>query len=192
MFKQTLRLTYFVYKKVDKEIYKLYLKKEANNMKLLFKQRIFSWLDSYDVYDENKNTIYKVKGELSWGHQLRIYDSLGNEVGLIKEKIITILPKFIMYKSGEKIGEIQKELTLFSPKFNLTCNDWKVKGDIFEWEYEVEDSNKNTIAIISKKLFNLTDTYEINIIDKENALYSLMIVLAIDAAKCTKQKNQED
>ena len=24
-------------------------------MKLLFKQRIFSWIDSYDIYDENGN-----------------------------------------------------------------------------------------------------------------------------------------
>ena len=37
-------------------------------MKLLFKQRFFSWLDSYDIYDEMGNTVYTVKGELSWGN----------------------------------------------------------------------------------------------------------------------------
>lgn len=36
-------------------------------MKLLFKQRMFSWFDSYDIYDENENTVYVVKGQLSWG-----------------------------------------------------------------------------------------------------------------------------
>ena len=30
-------------------------------MKLLFKQRMFSWFDSYDIYDENENTVYVVK-----------------------------------------------------------------------------------------------------------------------------------
>ncbi len=35
-------------------------------MKLLFKQRLFSWFDSYDIYDEYGNVIYTVKGELSW------------------------------------------------------------------------------------------------------------------------------
>ena len=39
-------------------------------MKLLFKQRFFSWLDSYDIYDEHGNTIYTVEGKLSWGHCL--------------------------------------------------------------------------------------------------------------------------
>lgn len=42
-------------------------------MKLLFKQLLFSWLDSYDIYDEMGNTVYTVKGELSWGHKLQIY-----------------------------------------------------------------------------------------------------------------------
>ena len=27
-------------------------------MKLLFKQRLFSWFDSYDIYDEAGNTVY--------------------------------------------------------------------------------------------------------------------------------------
>ena len=44
-------------------------------MKLLFKQRLFSWFDSYDIYDEAGNTVYVVKGQLSWGHKLVIYDA---------------------------------------------------------------------------------------------------------------------
>ncbi len=50
-------------------------------MKLLFRQRFFSWFDSYDIYDENENTVYTVKGQLSWGHCLKIYDVAGREVG---------------------------------------------------------------------------------------------------------------
>ena len=46
-------------------------------MKLLFKQRLFSWFDSYDIYDEFGNTVYVVKGQLSWGHKLVIYDADG-------------------------------------------------------------------------------------------------------------------
>lgn len=32
-------------------------------MRLVFKQRLFSWFDSYDVYDEDGNTVYVVKGD---------------------------------------------------------------------------------------------------------------------------------
>ena len=34
-------------------------------MKLLFRQRFFSWFDSYDIYDENENTVYTVKAPKS-------------------------------------------------------------------------------------------------------------------------------
>ena len=60
-------------------------------MKLLFKQRLFSWFDSYDIYDEAGNTVYVVKGQLAWGHKLIIYDAYGNEVG-------KFLPSFLNSK----------------------------------------------------------------------------------------------
>lgn len=31
-------------------------------MRLLFRQRFFSWFDSYDIYDERENPVYTVKG----------------------------------------------------------------------------------------------------------------------------------
>lgn len=36
-------------------------------MRLLFKQRFFSWFDSYDIYDEDGNTVFTVEGKLAWG-----------------------------------------------------------------------------------------------------------------------------
>ena len=61
-------------------------------MRLLFKQRFFSWFDSYDIYDEAGNTVYTVKGELSLGHLLRVFDANGFEIGVLKEKILTWFP----------------------------------------------------------------------------------------------------
>ena len=46
-------------------------------MKLLFKQKMFSWLDSYDIYNEQGEVVFTVKGQLDWGHCLKIYDSSG-------------------------------------------------------------------------------------------------------------------
>ena len=49
-------------------------------MKLLFKQRFFSWFDSYDIFTEFGQTAYTVKGQLAWGHCLKIFDSYGEEL----------------------------------------------------------------------------------------------------------------
>lgn len=60
-------------------------------MKLLFKQRLFSWFDSYDIYDEQGSVVYVVKGQLSWGHCLQISDQMGTPLGTVKEKVLTFL-----------------------------------------------------------------------------------------------------
>ena len=44
-------------------------------MRLLFRQRLFSWFDSYDIYDEAGNTVYTVEGKLAWGHCLHILNA---------------------------------------------------------------------------------------------------------------------
>lgn len=154
-------------------------------MKLLFKQKLFSWFDSYDIYNENGDTMYTVKGKLSWGHCLEIFDASGSHVGTVKEEVLTLLPRFAMYIHGNYIGQIKKEFTFFKPVFTLDCNDWKVEGNWLEWDYEVQDSRGMTIMLANKELWNWTDTYVLDIGRSEDQLLCLMIVLAIDAAKCS-------
>ncbi len=154
-------------------------------MKLLFKQRFFSWLDSYDIYDENGNTVYTVEGKLSFGHCLDILDASGRQLGTVKEEVLTFLPRFRIYAQGQCLGEIRKEFTFFKPAFQLDCNGWRVEGDIFSWDYEITDAAGEPVAHLSKELLRLTDTYVLEFPDPENALLVLMIALAIDAAKCS-------
>lgn len=155
-------------------------------MKLLFKQRFFSWFDSYDIYDEAGRTVYTVKGQLAWGHCLKIYDAQGVEIGTVKERILTFLPKFEMYLKDRYIGCISKEFTFFRPKFNIDYNGWFVDGDWFEWDYQILNNAGRAVASISKELLNWTDTYVIDVHNPQDALYVLMLVLAIDAEKCSR------
>ncbi len=155
-------------------------------MKLLFRQRIFSWLDSYDIFDESGSSVFSVKGQLDWGHRLNIYDNYGTHLATVKEVILTLLPKFELYMGEKCVGMVHKEFTFFAPRFNIDFNGWKVEGNIFEWDYMVRDGFGNAIAYVSKELWNLTDTYSIDVLDPKNAIYVLMIVLAIDAEKCTR------
>lgn len=155
-------------------------------MKLLFKQRFFSWFDSYDIYDESGNTVYVVKGQLSWGHCLKIFDRYGSEIGTVKERVLTLLPKFEIYEKNNYIGCISKEFTFIKQKYNINFNGWHIDGSFMEWDYTIVDSHGNKIAEISKELLRMTDTYVLDISKPEDALYVLMFVLAIDAEKCSR------
>ena len=155
-------------------------------MKLLFKQRLFSWFDSYDIYDEAGNTVYVVKGQFSWGHCLKIFDAQGNELGIVKQRIFSFLPTFEMFVNGNCIGKIKKEFTLFKPSFSIDCNGWRVDGNWFEWDYNIIGPFGNKVASISKEIWNWTDTYTIDVVNPQDAFTALMLVLAIDAEKCSR------
>lgn len=155
-------------------------------MKLLFKQRFFSWFDSYDIYDENGNSVYTVEGQLSWGHCMKVFNASGEEVGMLQEKVLTFLPKFEIYLFGSYAGCIKKEFTFLKPVFDIDYNGWHVQGDFWEWDYKIIDASGRSVATVSKELLNFTDTYSIDIREPKDALATLMLVLAIDAEKCSR------
>ena len=153
-------------------------------MKLYFKQRFFSWFDSYDIWHEDGSVAYTVQGRLAWGHLLEIHDPVGNHLGSVKEEVLTLLPRFALYERDTYVGSIRRQFTLFFKRFELDCEGWTVDGDLFDWDYTVSDRDGNVIMRASREFFRLTDTYVLDIADPRNALRCLMIVLAIDAAAC--------
>ena len=158
-------------------------------MKLLIKQRVFSWTDSYDVYDEQGNPKYYIKAEfLSLTHQLHVYDANHNEIGVIRQKLFSLLPLFEVEVGGRMIGRIQKQFTLFRPKYEIDYNGWRVEGDFLGWDYDVYEGCSSIIHI-STELFHWGDTYVIDFGRPQDELNGLLLVIAIDAANCTQNNN---
>ena len=155
-------------------------------MRLWFKQRFFSWFDSYDIYNEDGSVAYTVEGKLAWGHCLHILDAAGNHIGTVKERVFSLLPRFEMYIGERYVGSIQKQFAFFVPRYDIDCNGWQVEGSFMEWDYTVRSGCGCLVATISKELFHWTDTYSIDVVDPADALCVLMLVLAIDAEKCSR------
>ena len=157
-------------------------------MKLYFKQRMFSWFDSYDIYhmDGNGTVAFTVEGKLSWGHCLHILDPMGQHIATVQQQVFTFLPKFDLYIGEQCVGTIRKEFTFLRPSFTLDFNGWQVEGDWFEWDYDIRSARGARVATISKQLFRWSDTYVIDVADPNHALCALMVVLAIDAEKCSR------
>lgn len=154
-------------------------------MKLLIRQRVFSWTDSYDVYDESGDAKYFIKAEFfALGHQLHVYDQSHRKLGVIHQKILTLLPAFEIEVGGKIIGTIQKQFSFFIPKYEIDYNGWRVEGDFLGWDYDVY-SGCSTVIHISKELLHWGDTYVLDFKDPADELNGLLLVPAIDAANCS-------
>jgi len=156
-------------------------------MKLLFKQRMFSWWSSYDIFDESEQVVYRVEGQAALGHKLHILDAQDRHIATLKGGPVFFNAKFDLFIGEERIGCVRQHFTFFKPKFSVELDTpWELEGSVMGWDYLLRDGQGNVVAEISKEIFRLTDTYVMDIADPENALKVLMVVLAIDAEKASR------
>lgn len=156
-------------------------------MKLMIKQRVFAWSDTFDIYDETEQKKYFCKGEIfSLGHKLHVYDKNDNEIGYVKQELLHFLPVFQIYLHGQYVGKVSKKFSFFHPVYELEYKNWRVEGNFLGWDYDVFEGN-NVILHISKELFHWGDTYVLDIARPEDELMGLMTVVAIDAAICSQE-----
>lgn len=154
-------------------------------MELLIKQRVFSWTDSYDVYDETGAARYFVKADFfSFGHQIHIYDKqTGEELGSVRQKLFTLLPTFELIMGGRSVGLIRKKFTFFSQDYEVEYRGWDVEGDFLGWDYRVMQGQQEVMSI-SKQWLSWGDTYTLRCSNPANEFPGLLLVIAIDAANC--------
>lgn len=156
---------------------------EGGGMKLYIKQKVFSWVDRFTVYDEAGADKYYVEGELfSWGKKLHILDTAGNEAAYIQQKVMSLLPRFFVYVNGEERAEIVKRFTFFFPQYEIAGLDWQIDGDFWNHDYEIT-KNGRPIVRIAKEWFTWGDSYVLDIADGADEIVALAVVLAIDAVQ---------
>ena len=154
-------------------------------MELLIKQRIFSWTDTYDVYDESGRAKYFVRGDFfSLSHRIRVFDKLtGQELGCIQQRLLTLLPTFDILIDGQIVGTIRKKFTIFTQDYQVDYRGWDVEGDFLGWDYQVTSCHGEVMSI-SKAWLSWGDTYTLRYTNPANELPGLLLVIAIDAANC--------
>lgn len=154
-------------------------------MELMIKQRVFSWSDSYDVYDETGEARYFVKAELfSFGHQIHVYDKRsGRELGAIHQRLFSFMPTFEIVIDGQVRGTVCKEFSFFTPRYSVDFRGWDVEGDFFSWNYRVSHADREVMSI-TKEWMTWGDTYVLRYSNPADEMPGLLLVIAIDAANC--------
>ena len=165
---------------------------------LIVNQKLYTYKDYINVFDEYEKIKYKVIGEFSSiKHHLHIYDFNNNEIGKVIENLfafrkplsLEIKPvNFDFYKNKKKIVKM-KSKSGFKDKL-LLSNGWIVKGSFFKFNYKVYDKNDNELCSVQTKLLYYGDTYKVVFDEKCDELLILMIVLAIDIYNAPSKINQ--
>ena len=151
-------------------------------MKLLIKQKVFSFRDCFSVLDEYGNERYFVKSALfSWGKKLFVTTAEGREVAYIEQQLFTFRPRYAVYAGGHLIGEVVKEFSFFRPHYTVEGANWDVQGDFWAHDYTVSRDGRVVVSI-QKEWFTWGDCYALNIHNPADEIQALALVLAMDCA----------
>lgn len=151
-------------------------------MKLIIKEKAFTILDQYDIKYENGDIAYKVKGKLNLTKRLDVYDENGEKVGKVVEKMVSVVPHYKIYMFDECIGDISKDiLSLIKDSYSFDYKGWKIKGDLINFNYDIESGRKKIAKISRKAVRILTPTYVIDVEDEKEALAAVMVAVCIFA-----------
>lgn len=168
------------YEKTSKEQYSF-------DAKLVIKQRIFLWRNSFDVYDGSNNKKYKIKGEIIFRKQhMHVYDLYGKKLGTIKRKF-SFFSRNNEYKiemAGENVGAIRRKYSIPKVKYEVDFNGWMIEKKVWGTKYRILQDDR-LIGRISGELLTsnraYTKNYFLELIDSKNELLGLLLLTAIDA-----------
>jgi uncharacterized protein YxjI len=163
---------------------KTHKKKGDKSMKLYIKQRVFSWNEKFAIWDEQENQRWFAQGEyFSWGHKLHITDPQGREVAFIRQKLLALLPQYVIEIGGNSY-KLTKEISLLTPRYCLGNANWAISGNFNAHEYAATKGNEQMMSI-RKHWFTFGDSYELTITRLEDELLGLCTALAIDCVNAS-------
>lgn len=160
-------------------------------MRYALKEKVWSWADTYTIADGSGEPVYLVKGKaFSWGKKLSFQDAAGNELAFISQKLMSLKPRFQIYRDGELFADVVKEYSWLKSVFTLDVpgpNDYEIEGTFWQHDYTFRRAGQ-TVATVSKEMWSWSDTYGVDIVDGEDDVAILATVVVIDLV-CHEQKS---
>jgi len=155
-------------------------------MRYVMKQKLFALGDDFTIQDADGRDAFFVDGKVfSLGHQLSFQDMQKRELAYIKQKLLAWGATYEIYRNGQVAAVVTKELfTFFNCRFSVDVpgpDDLQAEGDFVDHEYAFTRGGRQ-VASVSKQWFAWTDTYGVDIDDKEDAVLLLASTVVIDMA----------
>jgi uncharacterized protein YxjI len=162
-------------------------------MRYVMKQKLFSWGDDFYIRDAGGTDVFFVDGKaFSLGNQLSFQDLQGRELAFIRQKLIAFSATYEIHRDGALAAVVKKELfTFFNCRFTVDVegpDDLEASGSFTDHEYTFRRGDR-VVATVSKKWFDWSDTYGVDVADGEDDVLILASTVVIDMVCHPDQKH---
>ena len=157
-------------------------------MRYHLRERAWSLTESFIVRDDAGNAAFEIQGKFFHiGDNLLMYDRYsGQEVAQIKQRIISLLPHYDIYRAGQHWASVHEQWRLFGERFKVQGDNgmvFHVDGDIWRWSFTVSDDNGNLLAQIGRQFSIFHDSYAVDVAPGVDAPFVIALAVVIEMVK---------
>jgi len=158
-------------------------------MRLYMKQKVWSFSDRFTIKDEQGLDRWHIEGEVfSLGKRLHILDAGGYERALLRQKVMSFLPRYFIDINGMEVAAIVKEFTFLKPHYRVEGMNLDLEGDFWAHDYTLLQ-NGAPVMRMTKEWFTWGDSYVMDIAPGADELVCLCVALAVDCAIQSQNNN---
>jgi len=145
-------------------------------MKLYVKQTSTPLKEEFSVINSKEENRYFVEGEsVSFGRKLHIYDNDKKEAACIRQKFLSIQPRFHVFQGGKIVMEVSQKFTLIKHKYEIDGSGWTISGDLESHDYTIACSYGKVVGVSVSEFAG----GEFLTLDLSNTVNEVMIVRAL-------------
>lgn len=154
------------------------------------REHLFRLGDDYTIRDASGRDRYFVDGKaFTLGAKLSFQDMNGHELLWIEQKLLHWGPTFEIQRAGRVVARVRKKpFTFLRARFTVDVpgpDDLEAEGNLLDHEY-LFTRHGAPVAEVSKRWFDLGDTYGIDIAEGEDDVLILAAAVIVD--QCCHEK----
>jgi uncharacterized protein YxjI len=157
-------------------------------MRYHIRERAWSLTEAFVVCDEAGNPVFEVRGRFFHiGDDLVMFDRYsGQELVHIKQRILSLLPRYEIYRGGQLWADVHEQFRFFGERFKVEGADgitFHVDGDIWRWNFTVSDDQGNLLAQIGRQFSLFRDSYAVDVAPNVDAPFIIALAIVIEMVK---------
>jgi len=166
-------------------------------MRYHMRERAWSLTEAFVVRDDAGNPVFEVRGKFFHiGDDLVMFDRYsGQELVHIKQRILSLLPRYEIYRGGQLWADVHEQFRFFGERFKVEGANgitFHVDGDIWHWNFTVSDDQGNLLAQIGRQFSIFRDSYAIDVAPNVDAPFIIALAIVIEMVKEHHERKEHE
>jgi uncharacterized protein YxjI len=166
-------------------------------MRFHIKERAWTLREQMTVKDQNGQPVFHVKGKFFHiSDNLILTDhSSGEELAHIKQQLLKFTPHYeIQRKNAYKAHLHENFFHLGGDRFKVKLDNGStlhIDGDLFNWDFTINDENNNLWAQVNRRLSLFSDSYAVETAQDVDVPFVIALTITIEMIRKHEEEKKK-